>query len=84
MPPPLGFALGIEILKAYSASEAYGLAPVKKVEPMNTITEGQEKSSEDQDKQVFRNSKVTSTYSCVSREEKNVVLNPRVLLTRIR
>jgi len=46
VPPPMGFALGIEILKAFSASEAYGVAPVKKIEPMDTISEDQEKSQE--------------------------------------
>ena len=47
VPPPMGYALGIEILKAFSTSEAYKLAPVKKIEPMDTISEDQEKLLEE-------------------------------------
>ena len=39
VPPPMGFALGIEIMKAFATSEAFEMAPVKKIELMDTITE---------------------------------------------
>ena len=35
----MGFALGIEIMKAFATSEAFEMAPVKKIELMDTITE---------------------------------------------
>ena len=42
----MGFALGIEIRKAFATSEAFEIASVKKIEPMDTITE---EASEKQD-----------------------------------